>query len=80
MVARPNPTTIHRRNGEISLEEDRIMWQTWLSGLIGIWLIISPWIYKFDGNNGALWNNIVFGAIILILAIWSGTTTKNQKP
>ncbi|MGC4377302.1 SPW repeat protein [Fictibacillus sp. Mic-4] len=56
------------------------MWQTWLSGLIGIWLIISPWIYKFDGNNGALWNNIVFGAIILILAIWSGTTTKNQKP
>ncbi len=55
------------------------MWQTWLSGLIGIWLIVSPWVYDVADNTGVLWNSIVFGAIILILAIWSGIDTKSKS-
>ncbi|GGJ02333.1 hypothetical protein GCM10010885_09530 [Alicyclobacillus cellulosilyticus] len=54
------------------------MWQLWLTGLIGIWLIISPWVYNFAGNTGALWNSIIFGAIELILAIWAGVQLKNK--
>jgi site-specific recombinase len=54
------------------------MWQLWLTGLIGIWLFVSPWIYNFADNSGALWNNLIFGVIILILAIWVGTKTKGN--
>ena len=53
------------------------MWQLWLSGLIGIWLFFSPWVYDFADNSGALWNNLIFGVIILILAIWSGKKAKD---
>jgi len=52
------------------------MWQLWLSGIIGIWLIVSPWVYGFANNTGALWNSIIFGVIVLILAIWAGADKK----
>ncbi|EKN69331.1 SPW repeat-containing protein [Neobacillus bataviensis LMG 21833] len=56
------------------------MWQLWLSGLIGIWLVCSPWVYDFADNSGAFWNNIIFGIIILILSIWVGNKEKSITP
>ncbi|MCM3569951.1 SPW repeat protein [Neobacillus mesonae] len=55
------------------------MWQLWLTGLIGIWLIVSPWVYSFSSNSGAMWNSIIFGIIVLILAIWSSAANKSNK-
>jgi hypothetical protein len=55
------------------------MWQLWLTGLIGIWLIISPWVYDFSNNAGALWNSIIFGIITLILAIWAGANKDSRN-
>jgi len=55
-----------------------MMWQLWLTGLIGVWLIISPWVYSFTSNAGAMWNSVIFGIIVLILAIWSGAAQKNN--
>ncbi|WP_084361108.1 SPW repeat protein [Neobacillus fumarioli] len=54
------------------------MWQLWLTGIIGIWLFFSPWIFNFANNTGAFWNNLIFGLITLILAIWAGTKAKNS--
>jgi hypothetical protein len=55
------------------------MWQLWLSGLIGIWMFFSPWVYNYAGNTGGLWNSIIFGVILLILAIWAGVDYKNKR-
>lgn len=55
------------------------MWQQWLTGLIGIWIIVSPWVYKFSNLTGALWNSIIFGVIIVILAIWSGVAAGKKS-
>ncbi|ULT55040.1 SPW repeat protein [Neobacillus drentensis] len=55
-----------------------MMWQLWLTGLIGVWLIISPWVYSFTSNAGAMWNSVILGIIVLILAIWSGAAQKNN--
>lgn len=63
----------------IRKEEVFMMWQLWLTGLIGIWLIISPWVYGFTSNVGAMWNSVIFGIIVLILAIWSGAAIKNNN-
>jgi hypothetical protein len=56
-----------------------MMWQLWLTGLIGVWLIISPWVYGFTSNAGAMWNSVIFGIIVLILAIWSGSANESNK-
>lgn len=38
--------------------------------LLGIWLIISPWVfgYAYASGNAPLWNSVVVGALVLILA------------
>jgi hypothetical protein len=49
-------------------------WEEWLKAVLGAWLIISPWVVNYAGHQTAMWNHIVVGALVLILAIWSATT------
>lgn len=48
-----------------------------LNIILGIWLIISPWVLGYSGLPWPLWNNIVCGVIIALLAaarVWSPGT------
>jgi hypothetical protein len=36
--------------------------------LLGLWVIISPWIFGLSGNMSALWNSIIVGVVVAILA------------
>lgn len=47
-------------------------WASWLAALIGIWMIISPWVYGFAGHAW-MWNAIVVGIIMLVLGAWSAS-------
>jgi hypothetical protein len=47
-------------------------WASWLNALIGIWMIISPWVYGYAGQSW-MWNSIVVGIIVLVLGVWSAT-------
>ena len=46
-------------------------WEEWINALIGIWLIISPWVLGFSGDNAAMQNLVVAGIIVLVLSVWS---------
>jgi hypothetical protein len=50
-------------------------WEEWVNAVLGAWLILSPFILGFGGLMNATWNQIVVGAIVGILAIWSAVTT-----
>jgi SPW repeat len=49
-------------------------WEEWLNAVLGAWLIVSPWVLGYTATTAAMWNHIVVGALVLILAIWSATT------
>jgi hypothetical protein len=49
---------------------------SWINALLGIWMIISPWIYGYANNSARLWNSVIFGIIVLILALWSASATR----
>ena len=34
---------------------------------LGIWMIISPWVVGTDPDAGVIWNNVVIGALAVIL-------------
>lgn len=53
---------------------------SWLNLLLGIWMIISPWIYGYTAEHGAFWNSIILGIIIVIFAFWSAVTTQPTEP
>lgn len=46
----------------------QVRWASGLNVLAGIWLIIAPWVLGFSNAQGALWNSIIVGVIVGVLA------------
>jgi hypothetical protein len=42
---------------------------TTLNIILGLWLIIAPFVLGFNSMMGAMWNSIIFGVIVLALAV-----------
>jgi len=42
---------------------------SWLNIVLGIWVIISPFVVQFTQLTAATWNNVIVGIVIAILAI-----------
>jgi hypothetical protein len=51
---------------------------SWINALLGIWMIISPWIYGYAGHTGWLWNSVIVGIIAVVLALWSAAGTRRD--
>jgi hypothetical protein len=45
-------------------------WQDWLTGLLGIWLIVAPWVLKFSAAAIATWDHVIVGILVVVLAAW----------
>ncbi len=45
-------------------------WQDWLNGLLGIWLIVAPWVLKFSAAAIATWDHVIVGILVVVLAAW----------
>lgn len=45
-------------------------WEEWLNGLIGLWIMVSPWILGFSAMAAAMWSAVVLGALIAIASFW----------
>jgi hypothetical protein len=44
-------------------------WASWLNLILGLWMIISPWVVGYAVNPTALWNGVVLGILIGIAGI-----------
>lgn len=53
----------------------RLVGLSWINLLLGIWLIVSPFALAYANMPKATWNNVVFGVVVIILAIWSAAAT-----
>jgi hypothetical protein len=38
---------------------------------LGAWLLLSPWLIGFTATAPLMWNSVICGALIFILAGWS---------
>jgi hypothetical protein len=50
-------------------------WLSWINVLLGIWVLISPWALGYQTVPAPLWNNVILGIIVIILAAWSALAT-----
>jgi hypothetical protein len=48
---------------------ERMYGLSWAMCAIGVWMIISPWIVGSSPDAGVIWNNIVIGALALVLGM-----------
>ena len=44
-------------------------WQDWVNLVLGLWLVVSPWVLAFSSHGAALWNALIVGAIFVVLSL-----------
>ena len=45
---------------------------TIVSILIGAWILVSPFVLGIPAKSAAMWNNVVIGALVIVLALVRG--------
>ncbi|MFF7723824.1 SPW repeat protein [Streptomyces luteogriseus] len=56
---------------------ERMYGLSWAMCALGVWMIVSPWIVGESPDAGVVWNNIVIGALAVILGlVCAGTAAK----
>ena len=53
----------------------RPSWPSWVNAILGLWVLTSPWILGRVAYPDMLWNAVITGAVIIMLAIWSALAT-----
>jgi len=61
---------------ELSSKEST-MWVSWVNGILGAWLIISPLFFGAMAM-GVIWNSVILGIIVLGVAIWGGMASSSS--
>lgn len=54
-------------------------WEEWTEGVLGLWLIVSPWGLGFSTHEQGMLNAVVAGLAILVLALWTLMTDKDYS-
>lgn len=52
----------------------------WINAVVGVWLILSPFALNYSAVVAALWNNIIVGVVVIVLAAWAATTFGRPAP
>jgi hypothetical protein len=52
---------------------------SWINLILGIWLIISPFVLGFSGVPAAMSNSIILGILVGIFGLW-GALASQQQP
>jgi len=52
---------------------------SWINVILGIWVLISPWVLGFGMDRVPTTNNVIMGIIVIILAGWSAFATGDNN-
>ncbi|POX39327.1 hypothetical protein C3486_18720 [Streptomyces sp. Ru73] len=52
-----------------TITPERMYGMSWAMSAIGVWLIISPWIVGSSPDAGVVWNNVIVGALTVLLGL-----------
>jgi len=47
--------------------------------VLGIWILISPWVLDYASLEPALWSSVVGGAAVALLGLWGIFGEDNTK-
>ena len=53
-------------------------WEEWVNAVLAGWLIVSPYVLGFAGNQTVTWNQIIVGVLVGVLAIWAALSEGSE--
>ncbi len=51
----------------------------WLNALVGLWLIAAPFVLGYTGIAAALWNDVIVGLIVAVIAGWAAVALGQRQ-
>ena len=55
----------------------------WIEVFFGVWLVIAPFVLKYSSTTGAMWNDVIVGVVVGLIAlfgIFGGKSEKGSQP
>jgi hypothetical protein len=52
---------------------------SWVNFILGLWLIVAPFALVYRGISAALWDNVIVGIIIAVLAGWRALGKESER-
>jgi len=46
-------------------------WEEWVNGVLGVWLIVAPWVLGFAASVNAMWTHVVLGVLTVAMSGWA---------
>jgi general stress protein CsbA len=46
-----------------------MVWEEWVNLILGLWLIIAPWVHGFSTHTQVTWNVVAVGVIVAVLSL-----------
>lgn len=59
---------------------ERMYGLSWAMCALGVWMIIAPWVVGSSPDTGVVINNIIIGALALILGLVCAATAARSTP
>ncbi|MFB7928459.1 MULTISPECIES: SPW repeat protein [Streptomyces] len=59
---------------------ERMYGLSWAMCALGVWMIVSPWIVGESPDAGVVWNNIIIGALAVLLGLVCAGTAAKASP
>ncbi|MFH9011951.1 SPW repeat protein [Streptomyces sp. NPDC017943] len=59
---------------------ERMYGLSWAMCALGVWMIVSPWIVGSSPDAGVVWNNIIIGALAVVLGLVCAGTAAKAAP
>jgi VIT1/CCC1 family predicted Fe2+/Mn2+ transporter len=58
---------------------DSAPWMSWVNAVLGVWMIISPFILGLTAVTGVMTNFIIVGIAFLVFGVWSALVTQRVR-
>ncbi|WP_026620776.1 hypothetical protein M728_004745 (plasmid) [Ensifer sp. WSM1721] len=55
-------------------------WEEWANMVIGLWLIVSPWLLGFMANVNAMWTHVILGVLVAAISAWAVWDYRHHSP
>jgi hypothetical protein len=51
----------------------------WITGLLGLALGVSPWVFQYTNENSAMWTSVIVGAVVVVVSLYKALMRDNTQ-
>jgi hypothetical protein len=46
-------------------------WEEWVNVVLGLWLIVSPWLLAFAADRNTMITHVILGVLVVVASAWA---------